>query len=92
MFEHLKQTKAITERVNRALQVVLAHLILIIGALLLAIFILQFPKMLTGMFSGDPVWSKAFLMDVAAIAIAWLQWRYRHYVYPQLRRCPPNEG
>ena len=92
MFELVEQIKAMTRRANRALQEGLARLILLIGALLSLVFIVLLPTMLKGILSGDPAWSKAFLMDVAAIGISWLQWRYRHLVYPQLRRRSANEG
>ena len=86
MFEHVEQIKDRARRINRAMQEGLAGLFLVIGGLLLLVLILQSPDLLKGIFSGNQGASKALLMNGAAIGLCWLQWRYRHVVYPQLRR------
>ena len=86
MFEHVDQIKAQAWHANWALQEGLSALILFVGALLLVILALLLPDTLKGMFAGDLAAPKAFLMNVAAIGLCWLQWRYRHVAYPQLRR------
>lgn len=88
MFEHVERIQNHALRVNRGVQEGLAGLILFMGALLLVVLALLLPDMLKGMFSGDTAAPKAFLMNVTAIGLCWLQWRYRHVVYPQLRRRP----
>ncbi|APH56978.1 hypothetical protein GbCGDNIH6_8239 [Granulibacter bethesdensis] len=89
MFEHIEKITAITRHANRVLQEGLARLILSAGAVLFLVLILLLPDMLKGMLAGDPAAPKAFLMNAAAIGLCWLQWRYRHVVYPQLRRRSP---
>lgn len=90
MFEHLDQIKTDARRANRAIQEGLSALILFLGALLLVILALLLPDMLKGTFSGDAAAPKAFLTNVAAVGLCWLQWRYRHVVYPPLRRPSPE--
>jgi hypothetical protein len=62
------------------------------GALLFLVLILLLPDMLKGMLAGDSAAPKAFLMNATAISVCWLQWRYRHVVYPQLRRQAEGRG
>ena len=56
------------------------------GGMLLATLILQAPDLLEGLFSGDKNAARTFIGGFAGVGLCWLQWRYRHIVYPQLRR------
>ncbi|CAN7186834.1 hypothetical protein LJR225_000504 [Phenylobacterium sp. LjRoot225] len=86
MSDHVKKIKDGAQCVNRALQEWLSILVLFMGVLQFLLLILQIPAYLKDMFGGDLIMSKAFLMSVIAIGICWAQWRYRHVVYPQMRR------
>lgn len=86
MFDKTGHIKALLRRVNRAVQIGFASLFLAIGGLLLMVLVLQSPGLLKGLFSGDPQSLEAIISGLAGVGLCWLQWRYRHVVYPQLRR------
>lgn len=86
MFDKIGHIKALFRRVNRAVQIGFANLFLAIGGLLLTVLVLQSPELLKGLFSGDPKALEAIISGLAGVGLCWLQWRYRHVVYPQLRR------
>ncbi|WP_156936632.1 hypothetical protein [Chelativorans sp. J32] len=48
--------------------------------------ILQAPDLLKSLFSGDKAAARTIIGGFAGVKLCWLQWRYRHIAYPQLRR------
>ena len=64
-------------RINRAVQTGLAVVFAVMGVLLALAFLLNPALFLAG---------ERPLEGILHLAGAWLQWRYRHIVYPQLRR------
>jgi hypothetical protein len=68
-------------RFNRAVQTGLAALFAVMGVLLCLAFLLLAPDLLAAERPLD-----ALMNGAAAVGLCWLQWRYRHIVYPQLRR------
>lgn len=75
------QLKTNLTRFNRAFQIGFASLFAVIGVLLCLAFLMLAPNLLSAENPLDSIISWA-----AAIGLCWLQWRYRHIVYPQLRR------
>lgn len=68
-------------QVNRAFQFGLAALFAVMGVMLALTFVLN-PSWV---FAGDkPL--EGCIQLAGALGLCWLQWRYRHIVYPQLRR------
>lgn len=67
--------------INRAVQKGLAALFAVMGVLLSLAFLLMAPDLLTAERPLETIMNAA-----AAVGLCWLQWRYRHIVYPQLRR------
>jgi len=67
--------------INRAVQKGLAALFAVMGVLLCLAFLLMVPDLLTAERPLETIMNAA-----AAVGLCWLQWRYRHIVYPQLRR------
>ncbi|TWG92111.1 hypothetical protein L598_005000000120 [Mesorhizobium sp. J18] len=86
MFDKTGHIKALFRRVNRAVQIGFASLFLAIGGLLLMVLVLQSPGLLKGLCSGDSQSLESIISGLAGVGLCWLQWRYRHVVYPQLRR------
>jgi len=68
-------------QVNRAFQFGLAALFAVMGVMLALTFVLN-PSWV---FAGDKPLGGCIQL-VGALGLCWLQWRYRHIVYPQLRR------
>lgn len=85
MREEKRQVKGPFRRANRAFQTGRAALLMAIGGLLSATLILQAPTLLQALSHGDTAALDAIISDSAGVGICWLQWRYRHWVYPQLR-------
>jgi len=56
------------------------------GGMLLVTLILQAPDLLKSLFSGDKAAARTIIGGFAGVKLCWLQWRYRHIAYPQLRR------
>ena len=68
-------------RINRAVQTGLAVVFAVMGVLLALAFLLNPALFLAG---ERPL--EGILHLAGALGLCWLQWRYRHIVYPQLRR------
>lgn len=63
-----------------------------LGVLGAFILLKNAPAVLVGLFTGDAEVSRTFLGYVVICAIAWLQWRHRDRIYPQLRRDAPRRA
>lgn len=91
MWEEKGQIKDSFRRANEAFQTACAALFMGTGGLLLATLILQAPELFQALFEGDTAAVDAIISSAAGVGICWLQWQYRHVVYPQLRRdFPPK--
>jgi len=73
-------------RTNRVFQIGCAVFFLTLGGLLLATLVLQAPSLMNGVLSGDKSAAETLISGAAGTGLCWLQWRYRHVIYPQLRR------
>ncbi|OZI28914.1 hypothetical protein CEG14_23610 [Bordetella genomosp. 1] len=71
---------------NRTFQIACAVLLLALGGLLLATLVLQAPTLINSSLSGDERAVETIIGSTAGAGLCWLQWRYRHVVYPRLRR------
>lgn len=75
-----------TERLRFNAERGFAALFLAMGALYVGMLLLQAPDILKGIFSGDRASGRVFLMGVTIGGLCWLQWQYRHVVYPMHRK------
>ncbi len=70
----------------RLVQLGFALLFLCMGGMLLFVLVLSLPDIICTLLAGEV--AKAFnalIMASAGCALCWLQWRYRHVLYPMLR-------
>lgn len=86
MREEKGQIKGSFRRANQAFQAACAALLMVTGGLLLATLILQAPELFQSLLEGDTAAVDSIISSAAGVGICWLQWQYRHVVYPQLRR------
>ena len=81
-----EQFRRYAGHVNRAFHTGLSGLLLLIGGVLFILLLPTLPNTLHGLLSGD-LGALYILVDIiAGLGVYWLQWRYRHAVFPQLRR------
>jgi len=86
MSDRAEQIKAAFRGLNRSFQIGCAVLFACMGGLLLATLILQAPDLLKSLLYGEKSAVRTIIGSIAGVGLCWLQWRYRHVVYPQLRR------
>ncbi|MVW78081.1 hypothetical protein [Bordetella sp. 02P26C-1] len=86
MAERNSKSIGFTERLRLNAEQGFSALFLVMGGLYMAILLLQAREILEGIFSGDMGSGKLLLMGIVIGALSWLQWRYRHVVYPMHRK------
>jgi hypothetical protein len=83
---NIEKLRASFNQFLRLVQLGFALLLLCMGGLLLLVLVLSLPDMIRTLLAGDVAKTfNAFIMASGGCALCWLQWRYRHVLYPMLR-------
>lgn len=83
---NLEKASTMRGQVSRRVQLGFSLLFLVMGGLLLLGLVFSLPEIIRAVWAGDVLALRNVVSALGGCAACWLQWRYRHWLYPRLRQ------
>lgn len=83
---NLEKASTTCGQFSRRVQLGLSLLFLVMGGFLLLGLVFSLPEIVRAVWAGDVVTLRNLVSAFGGCAACWLQWRYRHWLYPRLRQ------